>query len=205
MTLFGQARDEISFLTSSEKVAKRRLELVEGAELSFIEALAAGSSTKFLQSLKVPRLTERFNDLADALEEISYARPDVIDRAGLTEQTLAMMRNISESRLDDYPKKALLVQMRAVVRICSEAELVSDDEIRLRVKSIFADFCAEFSNFDKEHEELYEKMKRWASRAACGSLFVLALTADVSAIAPAVENISAELLQIEDRRGGNDH
>ncbi len=183
LKLFEDAEEELNIAPIKEEIRERQLSRLKGSRISFFNALNSTSSSEFQARFNVSVVKERMQGIADVLNTVGLPPRLPLNRPGFVKETLTLCEEIKESNIPDYAKKVAVLKIEALIRVVSEGSTCSDDDIRLRVKAVFADFCAEFDRFDKQHAELLDSVKAWAKRAAGVGVFALALSADVSEVA----------------------
>lgn len=136
----------------------------------------------FVANAQVSLFLEIFFSLGDT---ISSARLSVAQKPNLqhvlseTELLLKALQSIEGAQ---YVDQVLIIQLRSIVRVCSEGSLYSGEELRKKIKSVYADFCAEFDRNDKKFERLHEMLFRWMRSILGPSLLLLSVSADATQI-----------------------
>lgn len=120
--------------------------------------------------------------IAELLENGGVSAPVTMPRETMIAQTEKLIADVSDWDLEDYAKKALIMKLNSLERIIQASDIYSENELRLRVKAIVADFAVEFAEWDKEHQTMLERLKQWARVGFFGTTTVLGLTSDVSAV-----------------------
>ncbi|WP_342070967.1 hypothetical protein [Yoonia algicola] len=179
--------DDAIEVFAHSKVPEHRIstmiEQVNQFKHSYISCSDLASCGEFASRFQLQARILYLNSFGDTVEASSKVQNSPVDRGELQTSTLALMGEIRQSDLPEYAKDVLLLKMSALQKILVECDFYTDNEIRRRVKIIYADFCGEFRNHDKKHEKVEEMLLRWAKGAAGVGVFALALTADVTEIA----------------------
>ena len=138
----------------------------------------------FCSGFPADAATSLLNSYGDTIDAAVMAVDQALDREAFLADTRHLLDNLAELELPEYAARVLHIKMSSLVRIIETCSEYSDDEIRRRIKSIFADFCAEFAEHDKKHQKAWEKMTGWAKSAMLpAGLLCLGLVADASAVA----------------------
>jgi hypothetical protein len=101
----------------------------------------------------------------------------------LLESTTVLLKQVAASKLPDYAKKVLELKLHSLTRLVSECTYLADEDVRRRVKSIYADFCRHYISY----EDLGEKILRWGRNIMSPGIFMLSLTSDVAGVAGLLE------------------
>ncbi|KGJ04357.1 hypothetical protein IT41_10670 [Paracoccus halophilus] len=97
-------------------------------------------------------------------------------------ETEALIAEVKTWDMDEYAQRTLLIQLNCIERVIQTADLYSAAELRGKVKSVIADFAAEFSAHDKHYQTRMEKLLSWARKAFFPGSIMLSLAADTSTV-----------------------
>lgn len=177
----------ISSLHSSDFHVKKMMNKTVRMKEEFLEAMNLSQVSDFKNLFRPQDKIDVLDGYAAAVSDLNPNSDEILDREQLLSDTSRILEQVNQSSLSDYAKKCLCLKLLAFTRIVQECSFFSDDEIRRRIKTIYADFCAEFEKNDRQHEDVREALGRWARKFMVGGLFMLALTADVSEVAGLLE------------------
>lgn len=110
-----------------------------------------------------------------------------MDRSAFNATTDDLIGFLRNSNFPAQAREAMILKLNAVSRLSRACAFLPDDDIRRRVKAVYADFCAEFDRLDRKHAEVFERVTSWAKAGAKVGIFALALTSDVSQVAGLIE------------------
>lgn len=186
LLLVGQIEDAIDLLghvsLPAERIDKSR-NLLRGVQEKMHGAFGQRNGTDFLNALGGAHIIDTIEFIGDTVESLRLEPGGAIDRDMLTRQTEDLLSALQGAGLPHYATRVLQLKLMSVHRVLAESQIYSDGDLRRRVKSVFADYCAEFNRFDDQFSTFSEKMYRWAKTAGGVGVFALALTADASSIA----------------------
>ena len=132
--------------------------------------------------------------IGHTLATSNVVRPTVFDRASFLKEADSMLTDTREAPLNPMQKAVIELKLRSIIRIMHECEGASDEQIRRRLKNIFADIQAEFETIDEEQKEFVEKFKDWVSRSMKSGVFALGLTSDALSILTITGPVAAAAL-----------
>lgn len=171
-------------LRSSFRNEERNTELITRLDgivrviLNTVSGRGSGSTGPIANAEQLAHL----QSIAEQLENLGL-ETKAIDRPQMVRETEQLIAEVKQWGLHSYAEKTMLMQLKNIVRIIQEADSYTDAELRLRVKSIIADFAAEFTAMDKQYETNMERLVRWGRVTAFAGTALLGLTADASAVA----------------------
>ncbi|MEO0428266.1 MAG: hypothetical protein AAF160_12605 [Pseudomonadota bacterium] len=146
-------------------------------------SLRSQNVSEFKSSL---RIQERLNYLyliKNSLQAAQIRQQEPLRRDNLASDLQALLGSVRSADIPEYAKIVLDMKIRSLITICSFPEHYSDQELRLRIKSVFADLEAEFSQNDKKYQDLRETVLRLVKSYGGYGLLALSLGADVTAVA----------------------
>jgi hypothetical protein len=184
--LFDESLTLASLHSSDTHVKKMMVKTLKMKE-DFIEMMNLAHVHEFINSFRPNDKVDILDGYGAAAKSLLPETSEIVDRPQLLEETNRLIAQVTKSDLPEYARKCLSLKLIAFSRIVQECTFFSDDELRRRIKSIYADYCAEFERNDKQHEAMREALGRWARKFMAGGIFTLALTADVSAVLPLLE------------------
>lgn len=155
-----------------------RLDAIVRAVVNTISARGSTTSGPIVNAEQMAHL----QSIAEQLENMEVETVP-IDRPHMVMETEKLIADVKQWGLRSYAEKTMLMQLKYLVRIIQEADSYSDAELRVRVKSIIADFAAEFTAMDKQYETFMERVVRWGRVTAFAGTALLGLTADATAVA----------------------
>ncbi len=180
LKMFDDAAETVAHLPlPDERVARSVSLILKAQEVLVAVGINKAQDIKGHIGMAIPDL---LSQIGNTVSTAHMDKAVSLDRKEFTIQTGDLIAAINESNLIGYAKKALLLKLNAIQRIVQDTALYSDSDIRRRVKSIVADFSAEFEKMDKEYEGIRQKIMRWAKATSRPGIVALALTADVSAV-----------------------
>jgi len=184
---FDKISQRIVFSITDSEVVEEYLEVVDNLKVDVIVATGSEITVgEFLGGRAAIHMGMTLRMIRGGLKQAGSQSDDRFDREKFRSDTMLVLEEIKESSLDEYPKRVLMSSLRMILRMTNEESLYSEDYIRVRIKSVYADFCSEFENIDRDFETTREMLTRWARGALGIGAFALALTADVSEIAGAI-------------------
>lgn len=186
--LLNQAISEIDQTTfkSQEKKDAMMAGMKAGHE-HLIESILGRMNTSTQGNIFDGAVLARIEGYADQLEEKDTGSIPV-NRETMDTETDIFLKDLNGWDIPDYVKSAMNIKMGALKRMIHATSIYSDNALRARVKEIVADFAAEFAAFDKDFQKYLERVVEWARKAALPAVFMLGLTADVSAVVALIEN-----------------
>ena len=188
--LFDDAIELIAFVQLPEERLQALSEALKINQERAIFACASKTTGEFMSEMGGKLAMVSIAQMGDAVASGKLTDSTVLDKDGLLISTRNLVDDVRASPIPEYAKRVLELKLSALSRILVECDHYSDDEIRRRVKAIYADFCAEFDMHDKAVMPLREKMKCWAVGVSKPGVLALALSADVSGVAGFLQNLS---------------
>lgn len=152
------------------------------ARVSILNAISSRGGTSAKGPLVSDVVIERLLSIAEQIENSGIFKSEQLDREFMVSETEALLAEVKEWDIEDYAKHTLLVQLNNIVRIIHAADTYSEAELRLRVKSIIADFASEFADMDKKYQTKLDRIVLWARRGFFAGTVLLGLTADLSSV-----------------------
>lgn len=150
----------------------------------FLTKSSLGSAQEFVNSFNIPHTSAILKAYGDTIDTSLNATSSPLDRKQFLADTRELFDELSSLNIPEYASKALRLKLSSLMRMLEVCDGYSDDEIRTRIKSIYADFCAEFLKLDKSYESSLETMTRWAKKGFVNAgLLSLGLIADATAVA----------------------
>lgn len=191
LDLFDDAINAVSLLPLREDRVFDHIQLLVTVKDRFVIACSKGKISEFNSIIKPDHVIPHIFTLGDTIASSPLNADNQLDRDDLLSQTNDLIQHLRKSKWNSDSVKAMLLHLEGFRRIMLECEYLSDDQIRRRVKSIYADFCAEFdSNFppDKTTKQLVGK---WAAAIGTGGIFMLGLAGNSASIAAYLEDHSS--------------
>jgi hypothetical protein len=121
--------------------------------------------------------------IVDQIAEKGVASSGISNRAEIISATESLIEDTKKADVDDYTRKALLIKLHSFQRVVQAADLYSDSQLRSRIKSIVADFAAEFATMDKRHRPFFERVVQWGRSSLRASGGAIGLIADGTTVA----------------------
>lgn len=150
----------------------------------FIQVSGAPGTKEFTAAFPAHDTAELIRAFGDAADTGVVAIDQALDRESFLAETRNLLDFVNEMEIPAYASRVLHLKLTSLVRIVETCAEYSDDEIRRRIKAIYADFCAEFSANDKGYEKAFDTMTRWAKTAMVPTgLLCLGLVADAATVA----------------------
>lgn len=185
--LFDDCLDEISHLGLPENRISAMSERLAGAKAQFLRSVNSNSTDEFRKHFQIEANIQTLESLGDTIAVTNQFGGAPLDRKDFSLRTLEQIEIIRRSTLDQYSKDSLILKLNAINRVVNECAYMTDDQIRLRVKAIVADFHSSFSKHDKNYESTSETLTRWAKQIMRPGVFALAITADITSVAGLLE------------------
>lgn len=158
---------------------------LKDSEKAVMNAICKKGSTAGTARLVPDIVVERFEGIAEQLENAGI-RQTTVTRKEMINETESLIAEVKDWKLEEYAKRTLLLQLDHISRIIHAADTYSESELRMRVKSIIADFATEFSEMDKAHQTHLERLIRWGRCGFFAGTIFLGLTSDVVGITAAL-------------------
>lgn len=152
-------------------------------EKSVINALAGRGGANATGPLISEVTIEKLRGVVEQVEEKEITSVPSASREDMMLETEILIKEVKGWELEDYAKKTLLLQLESIQRIIQASDHYSSSDLRGRVKSVIADFAAEFAVHDKQHQRQLERIIGWAKRGFFAGTNILGLTADASSVA----------------------
>jgi hypothetical protein len=183
VSLFGEALDLCAHTRVSDARAAEVVGDVRQMMASFIIASGRATVAEFSAIMGGPqtlRLLRAIGDIASSHIDDSV---QPLSRADLVSSTDELVEFLRSSDMPPLARDAMILKLNAVGRIARECDFMPDDEIRRRVKAVYADFCSEFERMEKRNSSWLERVGSWARRNTKRGFFALSLTSDASQVA----------------------
>jgi hypothetical protein len=188
--VIGLVRDTREDIVRAEFPTAQRaddlLERLDAAQKAIINALAKRGGGNTNGALVSEVIVERLLSIAEQVENAGISGAASASREDMIRETEALIADVKAWDLEDYAKRALLLQLNNVARVIQASDTYSTADLRLRVKAIIADFASEFAQMDKKHQTQLERLVLWARRGFFAGTVLLGLTADVATITAAL-------------------
>ncbi|MEM7498985.1 MAG: hypothetical protein AAF371_13465 [Pseudomonadota bacterium] len=146
-------------------------------------ALRLPKVSEFNQNFRTQERLTQLKLIRTSFSAAQIRAQEPLERLELVSDLNDLLAKTRISDMPEYARKVLDMKVRATVAISMLPDHFTDQELRLRVKSIYADFCAEFELHDQKYEDLHEILLRLAKKYGGFGLIALSLGADVTAIA----------------------
>lgn len=181
--LFDDAQELVAYLDLPDSRKTALSEVLRDGQEKAVFACGAANGGDFFKTIGGKLTMVSFAQMGDTVAGSRITAADGLDRLSLSEATNSLIESVrSSSSIPDYARRVLELKLSALTRILVECSHYSDDEIRRRVKAVYADFCAEFERHDKSVMPLSEKMRGWARSVSKPGVLALALTADLGSV-----------------------
>lgn len=176
------AIDEVSASRLSGNSKEKHIERLKDVSEKFVLALQSiGAPNKaFGSAFPVRSTSDYLETLADAVEGEEGASTSPLDRQEVISSIDELVSAITGSALDRVAQKAIILQLSSIQKICIEASVFSDAELRIRIKAIMADLIVSWSSIRAQDEKAAEKVRAWVWGAAVKVRSGLGLAADVT-------------------------
>lgn len=132
---------------------------------------------EFKQRLQLANNLQLLSSYGDTLDVAKVEAPSAMNRTDVLDATDQLLKGLGDDEFPPYVREALKLKLLAFDRIVRECAHLTDDDVRRRVKVIYADFCSEFELHDKKYASGVEKVSSWAKKCAAGGAEVLQITA----------------------------
>lgn len=183
VSLGEETRSELSKVSfATEERRGDMIDRVEVSQRALLNALTARGSGHTNGPLLNDAQIERLRGVVEQIEEKGISNSPIPSRDDMMRETEALIAEVKKWEMDDYAKTTLLIQLNSIERIIQKADIYSAAELRAKVKSVIADFAAEFSSHDKDYQTRMERLVSWARKGFFPGSVMLALTADTSAV-----------------------
>ncbi|KGM50644.1 hypothetical protein [Pseudooceanicola atlanticus] len=203
--LFDDAIEEIAHLPGlPEQNVRDMLSSVRHFQGLALKGLAQNAVKEFVAASQAKNVIGTLRLVGNTVATSRIATTQKFDRQEFIGTTETMLEAVRASTLPEMQKAVVALKLSALLRIMHEREGASDDQIRRRLKGIFADLRDEFENVDGEQAEFLEKFRAWVASSMKGGAFALGLTSDVltlamiaGPVALAITNQNSEVKLIE--------
>lgn len=203
--LFDDALEEVAHLPGlPEQNVRDMLGSVRRYQGLALKGLAQIAMKDFVAASHAKEVIVTLRLIGNTVASSRIASARTFDRKDFIGSTEDMLEAVRASTLPDMQKAVITLKLTALLRIMHECEGASDDQIRRRLKGIFADLREEFEKVDGEQAEFLETFRTWVASSMRGGAFALGLTSDVLSLAMiagpvalAVTSKSAEVKLIE--------
>lgn len=195
LAIFDDAIEEISLIpTLPEEHVTGMLAQVRSIQGNVLMALAAKDVETFMLRTGSHSAISTLNLIGHTLAASNIARHEPFDREVFLKEAEEMLQNTRDAPINDMQKAVLELKLRSIIRIMHECEGASDEQIRRRLKNIFADVQAEFEHIEDEQKEFVEKFADWVSKSMKSGTFALGLTADMLSVLSIAGPVAAAAL-----------
>lgn len=180
--LLGLLQDAIDLAVRIPMQDSKRTEVIiffKQLQARFLKCCGLPTANEFYNNFTKGNALAQLRAYSMVIDLAGLEHPETIDRDELVASTKRLAKDLTQSNLPDYVRKALDLKLYAFSRVVEECNHFSDDQIRRRVKIIFADYCSEVELHDKTYQATSEKMKDWAKKSAKGGSETLQVTSAV--------------------------
>lgn len=201
LAILDDAIEEVSLIPNlTDTGVSSMLAEIRQIQGRLLMALPQETVKAFKAHAKFENAIEKLNLIGHTLATSHISRNKRFDRKTFLAETEEMLEGIGSAPINPMQKSVLELKLRSIIRIMHECEGATDEQIRRRLKNIFADLQAEFEHIDEEQKEFLEKFKGWVSNSMKSGAFALGLTADtLSVLSIAGPAAAAVLLSSADR------
>jgi hypothetical protein len=187
LSQFDQTLDTVFHLRLRPEKIQTMAAQITQIRNRFLTTMNLSSVAEFDGNMQLETSYHLIDAFGSAIEASQDFGDSDLDRTVLLESTTVLLKQVSASKLPDYAKKVLELKLHSLTRLVSECTYLSDEDVRRRVKSIYADFCSDFCRHDIIYEDLGEKILRWGRNIMSPGIFMLSLTSDVAGVAGLLE------------------
>ncbi|MEM6678654.1 MAG: hypothetical protein AAF675_12365 [Pseudomonadota bacterium] len=180
--LFDELLEQVMSISLTDDRKMRQIKILRAERRRVFQNLNAENCGTIRRNIRPDIAVETFHLLDDILHAAEKTEQKPFDRGAFATDTTALLTMVSESDLSEIVKGALIRQLETSISMAALPADFSDSDLRKKVKSIYADFCAEFDGHLIKHESLAEKLLRWAKASIGPGVFALALTADATTV-----------------------
>ena len=192
LSLFDDAIDGTSRLSLREDRISDHLQWIKALKLLFIAASSRPNTGEFRNAMKLEVNISLARSIGDTLDATLSLTDDPLDRSEVASETTALMDKLQSSDWNRDAVAAMCLKLSAFRRILQECEHESENEVRRRIKSIYADFAFEMDNRFPADRDLKKAVTRWASLAGAGTIVAIGLVSDATDIAGYIEDKRSE-------------
>ena len=107
---------------------------------------------------------------------------EVVDRIDIVASVSEVVAAVSNSKLDQFAKSAILIQLFAIQRVANDASVFTDADLKLRIKAILADLVVSWGVISGKDAEVAERLKTWVWTTGIKVRAGLGLAADIGQI-----------------------
>ncbi|MCG7623216.1 hypothetical protein [Epibacterium sp. Ofav1-8] len=183
LSTFDDAIAEASLIPSlPEQHVASLISEIRNIQYKILMALAQDTVQGFKSHARHSASVATLNLVGHTLAASKVARHEVFDRNTFLDEAQSMLSDTRAAPINPMQKAVLELKLKSIIRIMHECEGATDDQIRRRLKNIFADIQAEFEEIDDEQKEFIEKFRDWVSKSMKSSAFTLGLTADTLSV-----------------------
>lgn len=189
LSLFDDAAEIVSYLQLQESRVAKHIQYLQSAKDLFVMACSKANAGEFQNHVQLPTAAAMLHTIGDAVAGARLYTGQTLDRKSLLQSTDELALQVREDKsLPEYARRFLLIEMEAMSRVVRECQYLSDDDIRRRIKAIYADFCAEYAQFEKPDPELLRKVTGWAKKGMVAGVLTLGLAGDAASVAGYLES-----------------
>lgn len=181
--LVKECRDLTIASDRSEVRSKQRFDYLQNLLTLLSRHLNLGRAQELSTQLNLGLRIETIRGYGDTYASILVEPPSAIRRDQLIAEIEDLRGSLLSNMRHEYTKKFLEISLNQLVRVVLEDATYSDTEVRLRIKSVYADFCLQIDQHDEAYKSVLEKITGLARKYSVHSLGLLAIASDVSQIA----------------------
>jgi hypothetical protein len=180
--LLNECIERISILQLPEARIEENIKTIKKVQKLFVAFGNVERVGHFTSNANPAMFSLVLSSIGDSIETSGRSPLPSFSLSDFISETEDLLEKLDLVECDKYLKEALRIEVRAVLRSVSVGRLYSAEMIRKRVKAVYADFCAEFNEHDKNYETLKEMLLRWMKNGLGPGAFVLGLTADATSV-----------------------
>lgn len=199
LSLIDDCIDAASLLDLREERTTRNFEFLIDIKDRYLMACSCTTVAEFNGKIKGGSTIPLLFSLGDTVDSAALISSPPLDRSQVAIQTEALLQQIEASEWNADMKKALRLQLNSFLRILRECSYLTDDQVRFRIKQIFADFSAEVEGNFPPDKALIRSVLKWAKVTGIIGTAGLGLLANSATVAGYIEDHSTTFLIQDDQ------
>lgn len=177
---FDDAIEEISFIPSlPDQVVRDLMSQVQEIQGKILHAITKDTVAEFTRHAHPNKSIGTLNLIGHTVVTARIPVSLNFDRQEFTSTLDHWLGMVEQSDLPPIQKAVITLKMRALLRFLTECRGATEDQIRLKLKSLASDIEREISEIDARHKPFLEKLKEAITVPIKHGRFALALASEV--------------------------
>lgn len=170
-------------LDTAEDRNRQRSDFINELARSYSLHMNSNLARELSSNLAIANKLETLRAYGDVFssKKTSGAFP-AINRIEVASGTEALREAFAKLDLDPYAKRFVDISLSSLQRVLMEDLTYSDEELRQRIKSIYADFCIQFDTNDQRYKTTAERLLDFAKQYGGYGVAALAIGSDLSQV-----------------------